>query len=164
MNEFYELIGEGADKLTPLQMGIRAAIIFVVALALIRFTGRRAFGQRSTFDTVISILLGAILSRSVVVADVSFFAPIAAAFVICFLHFIFALISTYSHGFGRLVKGDAKVLFKDGKRNEKNMRNAFISEKDLQAGIRKEGKVEDETKIKEAWLERDGSISVVKEE
>lgn len=163
MDKFYELIGEGADKLTPLQMGIRGAIIFVVALALIRFTGRRAFGQGSTFDTVISILLGAILSRSVVVPD-TFFAPVVAAFVICFLHFIFALISTYSHTFGKLVKGNEKLLFRDGRYNTKNMRTSFITERDLQEGIRKAGNVEDETKIKEAWLERDGSISVIKKE
>jgi uncharacterized membrane protein YcaP (DUF421 family) len=162
MKRFYELIGEGADVLTPAQMAIRAALIFLITLIFIRFSGRRSFGQRSPFDNVITILIGAILSRSVVKSDISFFAPIAAAFVIALFHYVFALLSWHSDFFGRIVKGDEKILFKDGKRNVKHMRQTFITEKDLQEGIRKEGNVEDESKVKEAWVERDGSISVVK--
>jgi uncharacterized membrane protein YcaP (DUF421 family) len=164
MNKFYEIIGEDAVQLSPSQMAIRAALVFLIALLLIRFSGRRAFGQRSPFDNVITILLGAILSRSVVKSDVSFFAPIAAAAVIAMLHRVFSWISFYSDLFGRIVKGDEKILFKDGKRNEKNMRHTFITEKDLLEGIRREGNVEDESKIKEAWVERDGGISVIKKE
>jgi uncharacterized membrane protein YcaP (DUF421 family) len=164
MDKFYELIGEGTDNPTPMQMAIRATIIFIIALILIRFSGRRAIGQRSPFDTVIAMLLGAVLSRSIVKSDVPFFGPVAAAAVICFLHFMFALITTYSHVFGEIIKGKAKILYKDGEKNKKHMRGSFITDRDLQEGIRKAANVEDESKVKEAWLERDGSISVVKKD
>jgi uncharacterized membrane protein YcaP (DUF421 family) len=162
MKRFYELIGEGADAPTPSQMAIRAGIIFIVALILIRFSGRRWFGQSSPFDNVITILLGAVLSRAVVKSDISFFAPIAGAFVVAMLHFVFAYLSLKSDKFGRLVKGDARILFKDGKRNLTNMRATYITEKDFIEGIRKAGSVKDESEIDEVWIERDGSISVVK--
>jgi uncharacterized membrane protein YcaP (DUF421 family) len=164
MKWFNELIGEGADVLTNLQMGIRAALVFIIALVLIRFSGRRAFGQRSPFDMVIAILLGAILSRAIVESDISFFGPIIAAIVICILHFAFALITTYSHIFGELIKGKAKILYKDGVKNKKTMRGSFITDRDLKEGIRKAVNTDDESKIKEVWLERDGSITVVKKE
>lgn len=164
MSWFNDLIGEGAEKLTPAQMGIRALLVSLIALVLIRFAGRRSFGQRSPFDNVMTILLGAVLSRSVVSADCAFFAPIAAAAVLSFLHRAFAWLSNKSDSFGRLVKGDEKILYKDGKYFLRNMDSVFITEKDLLEGIRKEGNVENETKIKEAWAERDGSISVVKKD
>jgi uncharacterized membrane protein YcaP (DUF421 family) len=164
MNGFETLIGEGAEKLTPLQMGVRALLIFLIALVLIRFTGRRSFGQRSPFDNVITILLGAVLSRSVVNSDVSFWAPVAAALMLSVLHRTFAWLSTKSDAFGRIVKGDEKLLYKDGKHFHENMKCTFITKKDLLEGIRREGNVEDESKIKEAWVERDGGISVVKKE
>jgi uncharacterized membrane protein YcaP (DUF421 family) len=164
MNGFDALIGEGAEKLAPMQMGLRALLIFLIALVLIRFTGRRSFGQRSPFDNVITILLGAVLSRSVVQSDVSFWGPVMAALVLAVLHRTFSWLSTKSDTFGRIVKGDEKILYKEGKTFHKNMRHTFITQKDLREGIRREGNVEDETKIKEAWVERDGSITVVKKE
>ena len=59
------LFGEG-EHLNPLQMACRILVIYLVALLWIRVAGRRAFGRLSTFDNVISILLGAVLSRAVV--------------------------------------------------------------------------------------------------
>jgi hypothetical protein len=44
MNWFYQLIGEGSD-LNPYQMAMRAFIIFIIALAFIRLSGRRTFGM-----------------------------------------------------------------------------------------------------------------------
>ncbi len=164
MNKFYELIGEGTENPTPMQMAIRAAIIFTIALILIRFSGRRAFGQRSPFDTVIAILLGAILSHSIVKSDVPFWGPITAASVICVLHFLFAFITTYSRVFGEIIKGKAKVLYQDGVKHRKHMSSSFITDNDLQEGIRKAAKVDDISKVKEAWLERDGSISIIEKE
>jgi uncharacterized membrane protein YcaP (DUF421 family) len=164
LNEFFELIGEGADHLDYEQISIRSVIIFLVALVFIRLSGRRSFGQRSPFDNVLAILMGAILSQSVVNPDIPFFGPIIAAKIIGILHWVFSWISTHSDTFGRLIKGDEKILFENGKQHDKNMKRSFITEKDLMEGIRKEAHVSDKSKIHEAWLERDGCISVVKKD
>ncbi|HLG02775.1 MAG TPA: hypothetical protein VI731_04210, partial [Bacteroidia bacterium] len=85
METFYKWIGEGQEHLLPQQMGLRAIIVFLIAIVLIRISGRRSFGMRSAFDNVIAILLGAILSRSVV-DGVPFFSPIIAGAAIVILH------------------------------------------------------------------------------
>ena len=41
-----------SESLDMLQMSLRAAACFVVALVLVRIAGRRAFGMRTPFDNV----------------------------------------------------------------------------------------------------------------
>ena len=67
-----ELLGDllhKDDQLTDGQMAVRAVVTFLIAIALVRLAGRRSFGMRSPFDTVISLLLGATLSRGIVGAS-----------------------------------------------------------------------------------------------
>ena len=162
MDWFYQLIGEGKDPNTY-QMAIRAFLIFIIALVFIRLSGRRTFGMFSPFDNVISILLGAVLSRAVIGAS-PFFSTIIAALVIVFLHRLFAWIALYNDAFGSLIKGNAQEIFKDGKTNRKNMERFDISDKDLMEGIRLQSNVDSLDEIKSAYIERDGRISVIKKQ
>jgi uncharacterized membrane protein YcaP (DUF421 family) len=160
MNWFYLLIGEGHDP-NPYQMAIRALIIFIITLVFIRLSGRRTFGMFSPFDNVISVLLGAILSRAVIGAS-PFLSTIVAALVIVILHRLFAWIALYNDLFGSMIKGNARVIYKDGKIIRSNMKRFDITEKDLMEGIRLQGNVESLDEIISAYIERDGRISVTK--
>src|SRR5665647_1004951 len=160
MNWFYQLIGEGSDQ-NPYQTVIRAFIIFIIALVFIRLSGRRTFGMFSPFDNVICVLLGAILSRAVVGAS-PFFSTIVATLVVVLLHRLFAWIALYNDVFGSLIKGNAKVIYKDGKIIRNNMQRFDITDKDLLEGIRLQGNVESLDEINSAYIERDGRISVIK--
>ena len=154
-----DLIGTGTD-LSPLQMGIRAFFIFIIAGALIRIAGIRAFGMKSPFDYVIILLLGAILSRAVYGGS-SIISVLTACLVIVLMHRLFGFLSLYSDTFGKLIKGDRVLLFTDGKPIHKNMRKSLISKKDLAEGIRMEIHVEDSDQVDAAYLERSGHISVI---
>lgn len=162
MHVFYEWIGEGSKHITPLQTAIRGGLIFIIALLLIRLSGRRSFGMNSPLDNVISILLGAVLSRAVIPGDTSFFSVVAGAAVIALLHRICAWIAIYSDAFGKLLKGTSLILYRDGQRERRNMRKASITNEDLLEGIRTGANVDSLEEIKSAHLERNGSISVVK--
>jgi uncharacterized membrane protein YcaP (DUF421 family) len=155
-----DIFGEGED-LTPMQMGARAAVMFVICLVLIRLAGRRAFGMRMPFDNVISILLGAVLSRGIIGAS-PFWSTVAAAAVIVALHRLFAWIALYWDAFGRLIKSDSDLLYKDGKLIRKEMNKALISEKDLREGARINANIENLEEAEKIYVERDGKISVVK--
>lgn len=157
-----ELVGSGRD-LTPLQMSIRAVAIFIIALVLLRFSGRRSYGMKTPFDNVIFILLGAILSRAVTGVS-PFFSTIAATTSIVLLYRLFAWIGLHSGAFGKIVKGDSKILYKDGELMRENMNSCFISERDLMEGIRMNSNIDSLDKIKEVYIERCGRISVIKKE
>lgn len=162
MNTFTQFIGDGQPQFTVFQVVIRSVLIFIIALILIRLSGRRAFGMRSTFDNVISILLGAILSRSITEPEIPFFNPVFAAITIAGIHLVVGWICMYSNVFGSLIKGSNLVLFEDGEMVEKNMKRGLISKHDLEESFRKNGNTDTAEDVKIARLERDGSISVVK--
>lgn len=105
MNTIAILFGEGKN-LNALQMGMRALVVFVIALTLIRIAGRRSFGQRAAFDYVVAILLGATLSRTIVGAS-PFLATVMASIVIVVLHRLVAWLCMHSRALERLVVGAA---------------------------------------------------------
>src|SRR6266446_5812167 len=129
-----ELFGNG-QNLTALQMGVRAFIMFFIALALIRIGGMRIFGKKTAFDNILVIMLGAVLARGVVGAS-PFFSTVAAAAVMVVIHKILALLAMKYIWIGKIVKGIHRSLYKDGEMNLKNMRIATISKDDLMEGVR----------------------------
>jgi uncharacterized membrane protein YcaP (DUF421 family) len=163
MNEIIRtLFGEGKD-LNALQMGDRAFVMFFITLFLIRIAGMRAFGQKSAFDMIIVIMLGAILSRAVTGAS-AFLPTLAAGAVLAIVHRLLALISIYNETIGSIIKGNKTILFKDNKVMKKNMINCLISYKDLQEEVRLILNETTMDNVEEIFMERSGKISVVKKE
>jgi uncharacterized membrane protein YcaP (DUF421 family) len=159
MKTFTELIGEGTD-LTALQMSIRAVIVFAICLLFIRLAGRRAFGMRMPADNVLIVLLGAVLSRAVSGSS-PFFPTLLAGAVIVILYRICSLLGVYSRLFGRMVKGEEKLLYKNGQLLEDSMKQCMVTHKDLYEEIRIKGKTDSLEKIEKIYLERNGEISLV---
>ena len=151
------LFGEGS-ALDARQMALRSAVVFVMALAMIRVSGRRSFGQRRPFDACTTVLLGAVLSRAVVGAS-PFWPTMAAGAVIVVLHRLVAMASLRWPRFESLVSGDKRELVRDGRRDEAEMRKALISGRDLDEAVR--DRLGDENRpLRRAVLERDGRITI----
>jgi uncharacterized membrane protein YcaP (DUF421 family) len=155
-----QIFGEGKD-LHPLQSAARAVVVFIIALCLIRFSGKRSFGMRSPFDIVITILLGALLSRPIS-GIIPFWSGISSAITIVLMHKLFAWISLRSETFSKFTKSEPMLLYKNGKHFRENMKRCMITEKDLLEEVRIEGSVNSLDEIDSAYMECNGKISVVK--
>jgi uncharacterized membrane protein YcaP (DUF421 family) len=162
VNAIATLFGEGKD-LDVLQMGMRALVVFVIALALIRIAGRRSFGQRSAFDYVVVILLGATLSRAIVGAS-PFLATVVASAVIVLLHRLLAWLCVYSRALERLVVGVEREVFRDGQFNKSQMTKALVTETDIQESVRQTLGARGMLNVEVAVLERNGAISVIRKD
>jgi len=155
-----QLFGEDRN-LDILQMSLRAVVVFIVTLVLIRIAGRRSFGLRMPLDNIIVILLGAILSRAVV--GVSPFLPvISCSFVIVIMHRFFGWLILKSERFGKLVEGNKFLVFENGTFIKKNIKKALASKEDIMQGVRKSALTEDMNGIEKVYMERNGEISSVK--
>jgi uncharacterized membrane protein YcaP (DUF421 family) len=154
------IFGEGKD-LNALQMSSRGIVIFIIALILIRLSGRRSFGVRTPLDNIIAISLGAILSRAVVGAS-GFLPVVVCCFVIVILHRILGGLVVSNKAFARFIEGDKILLFKDGSFIPQNMKKALVCEEDVMQGIRKSTLTEDMSGIEKVYMERNGEISAIK--
>jgi uncharacterized membrane protein YcaP (DUF421 family) len=163
MNDIlYTLIGEGKD-LTSLQMACRTFVMFFITLILIRIAGMRAFGQKSAFDSIVVIMLGAILSRAVTGAS-EFIPTTAAGTTLALVHRLLALLSIYSGRVGFIVKGRKSILYKNDKVVLKNMLLCSVSINDLMEEVRVTLNENSLDKVKEIYMERSGKISIIKKE
>lgn len=160
MNAVVALFGEG-KSLDVLQMGMRALVVFFVALVLIRLSGRRSFGQRAPFDYVVVILLGATLSRAIVGAS-PFFATMVASSVIVILHRLLAWACLYCRPLERLVVGVEREVYRNGQFNEREMTAALITETDIQECVRQTLGACTMSSVVAAILERNGEVSIIR--
>jgi uncharacterized membrane protein YcaP (DUF421 family) len=160
MDLIIKIFGEGKD-LNALQMSSRGIVVFIVALILIRISGRRSFGIRTPLDNIIVILLGAIMSRSVVGAS-DFVPVIVCCFVIVLLHRLFGWLIANSKRFSRIVEGQKIELYKDGQYIDDHMKRALVCKEDLMQGVRKSALTENMDEIEKVYIERNGDISAIR--
>ena len=160
MDWVLQLFGQGKD-LTALQMSMRGIIVFILALLLIRISGRRSFGLHTPLDNIITILLGAVLSRAVVGAS-PFLPVIICCLVIVIIHRLLGMLVSRSENFARIIEGSKMLLFKDGHFINDNMKKAQVCKENIMQGIRESALTDDLSKIDRVYVERNGVISVIK--
>nr|WP_230943230.1 YetF domain-containing protein [Burkholderia stagnalis] len=144
-----------------MQMTLRAIVVFFIALVLIRIAGRRAFGQRSPFDYVVGILLGATLSRAVVGAS-PFVATVVASLAIVLIHRALAWMCVRWARLERLVVGAEREVYRDGRFDDAQMRAALITESDVHESVRQTLGERSLAGVSAAILERNGHVSVIR--
>lgn len=142
------------------RMMLRAGLIYILGIILVRLGGKRFVGKFSAFDIIMAIMIGSILSRSILTEE-NFIAHLAAAFVLTVMHSLFAYIAFHWNWFGTLVKGKPRVLVENGQIQWDAMKKTNISESDLMCGLREASSTENLAQVKQACLERSGNISVI---
>ncbi len=153
-------LGLDQDTLNVGQMALRATLVYIVGLVLVRLGEKRFIGKFSAFDVIMGIMLGSILGRAITTAE-GFFATLAAAMMLIIMHYAFAVAAYHSDRFGTLVKGQPRTLVEDGQIKWDGMREGHITEKDLRSALRETAKIDDVSKVKRALLERSGNISAI---
>lgn len=159
MNEWWGI----NENISPVEIAVRSALMFLIALLLMRMAGMRPFGKGEPFDNIITFLIGGILSRGVVAAT-PFFSTVISMVVIILIHKLLAKLSIYSKWFGAKVKGEKVLLYRDGMFIQKNMSKVNITKHDILEDLRLEVQLANLEKIQEVYMERSGKISFVKKE
>ncbi len=153
-------LGLESENITVLQMGLRAVVVYVVTVLMVRLAKKRFMGQATAFDVILGIMLGSIVSLAVT-GNAPFAPALVAAAVLLAMHWLFSSIALHWHGFGLLIKDKPRVLVRDGQIEEATMRKAHMTEHDLWQDLRGEG-LSNLKQVAEARLERSGKLSVIK--
>ena len=149
------------QMLTFWQMVLRAIIIYVAGLMMLRLAGDRRFGGRyKDFDIILSIVFGSMLSRAIN-GSAPFLVTIGAGFVLVGMNRLFAFIASHSRRFNQLVSGNSLILIQDGEIQSHNMKKAHVSQTELISSLRNNAHLSELSKVKVARFERNGQISVI---
>jgi len=151
------IFGQG-QNLSAGQECARAVVIFIWGFLLIRFAGRRIFGQWAALDTVVAIMAGSNLSRAIT-GSAPLFGTMVATAVLVALHWALAKLTTHSTLMDRVLEGEAVELGANGVLHDDKMKKWAVSGTDLAQAMRQSGvsRIED---IERVTLEPSGTISV----
>jgi uncharacterized membrane protein YcaP (DUF421 family) len=153
-------VGAGAEHVAAAQTGLRTVLVYALTLALVRIANKRFLSEATAFDVVVAIMLGSIMSKAVDGSTPLHLALLAGA-VLLGMHWVFGVLAFHTDWFGPLVKGERVLLIKDGEIQEEGMRRANVTLADLAQVLRLQTNGTDPSKVRLAYLERNGEISVV---
>ncbi|HEX8456303.1 MAG TPA: YetF domain-containing protein [Pyrinomonadaceae bacterium] len=153
-------LGVETEDITVAQMSLRAAVVFALAIAMIRIGNKRFMGKNAALDVLLGIVFGSMVSRAIT-GNAPFTPTLIASFVLVLLHWVASAVAFRSQWFGTLVKGRDSVLVREGEIQWEAMRKAHLTEHDLQESMRNSGHPPDVREVAAAHLERNGDISFI---
>lgn len=147
-----DLIG---DPLTVLFTALRVAAIYGFLLLLLQLAGRRVLGQMTPFDLLTLLLLSNAVQNAMIGPDNSLLGGIVGALVLLGLN---RLISRSK--LRQTLENHNIVLINKGQVVSENLGRADITQNELDTALREHG-VSQASEVSMAYLEPDGTISVV---
>jgi len=152
-----------AKDLNTAQISLRAFVVFILAIAIVRFGEERFMGRHTALDVMLGIIFGSVISRAIN-GSAPFFPTIAACVVLVAMHWALSAIAFRSPHIGWMIKGPTHQLVSAGEIDWNVMRHTHISENDLKEAVRQHGHPDDLDQIESAYLERNGNISIITKE
>ncbi len=153
-------ISEGISSLSPMQVAVRAVLIYALGYAILRIGENRFVGRSTPFDIILGFIFGTTLSRAIN-GTAPFLDTMAAAIVLVSLHWFFVTLAYHSGKINLFLNGRAIPLIKKGVRQERNLRRKRIDTSLLEEKMRIEAGLEDLGRVRDAYLERSGMISII---
>ncbi len=146
---------------TPLfEIILRGSLMYISLFALLRIILKRQTGTLAMTDLLLITLLADASQNAMAGEYKSLPDGIVLVATIIFWNYAFDWLSFKSSWFGRLIEPPPLPLVKDGNMLRRNMRRELITEDELMTQLREQG-LDDLSKVKEAYIESDGRISVI---
>lgn len=140
---------------------IRAAVVYVAIIVLLRLGGKRQIGQMGAGEFVAILLISNAVQNSMNGGDNSITGGLILASVIIALSIGVAYVTFKSKKAEYLIQGAPTLLVHNGKVLEKNLNKELLSTHELKAILRRQG-IHDLSEVHAAILESSGFISVTK--
>lgn len=139
---------------------VRGAVVYAALLVLVRLSGKRTVGQFTPFDLVVVLLLSEAVSNGLTGGEQSVTGGLLVAATLVALNFSLAWITSRSSRAEQMLEGREVLLGRDGVVYSDVLKRQHVSPSDFQKALRASGC--DQADMRCAFLEVDGSISVIK--
>ena len=142
---------------------VHAIVGYFFLLLTVRVLSRRPGAQMTPFEFVLVFLIGGVIILSTVGDDPSVTNCFCAVLTIGMMHRLVSRLKLKFPRFGAFVDGAPLVLLRDGQWQTEIMGRMRFQDTDIMAAGRTKG-VKSLDKVKYAILERNGAISIIKNE
>jgi uncharacterized membrane protein YcaP (DUF421 family) len=139
---------------------LRAVIVYVVLLGMIRLSGKRTMGQFTAFDMLLIVLLGNAVQNALLGSDTSMSGGLLLAATLIVLNWSVGFITARSRAAERLLEGAPVVLARHGHVYREVLRRELVSRDDFAKAMREAG-CSDVERVHLALLETNGHITIV---
>jgi uncharacterized membrane protein YcaP (DUF421 family) len=140
----------------------RASFVYFFLLLVVRVLGKREVGATSAFDLIVALILGEVVDE-IIYGDVTILQGVTAIVVVAIWHLVNSWASFKSQFIDRLTGAPPTIVVKNGEIQRKNLAKERLNEEELFSELRMMG-VDDPKEVKQATLEPNGKISVLKED
>ena len=148
-------------ELAPYNLIIRAAVVYLAVLIMLRISGKRQIGQMGATEFVSILLISNAVQNSMNGGDNSLVGGLVLASALIALSYSISFLTYRSRVFSAIFEGTPRLLIHDGKPIEKALRKELLSKSELRVLLRKQG-VQNLKELKSAVLEADGTLSIIR--
>jgi uncharacterized membrane protein YcaP (DUF421 family) len=141
---------------------IRGVVIYLFLWAVFRVSGKRTLAETSPFELVLLLIISEVTNQAMVDSDHSITNAILLIMTLVGMSVLLSVVKHYSPRATRWFEGLPLPLVKDGELLKENMDKARVDEGEILSAARMEQGIERMADIKDATIENDGRISVVK--
>ncbi len=139
---------------------LRAIVVYVLVLGMVRMSGKRALGQFTPFDVLLIVLLGNAVQNALLGKDTSLGGGLLLAATLVVLNYAVGWVSSRSLAVERLVEGEPVLIARHGELLESVLRQELVTRADFDVAMRQQG-CRDIAEVELALLETNGHITIV---
>lgn len=140
---------------------LRAAVVYVVVLLLLRMRGKRQLNQLEAFDLVLLLIISEAVQQSLLGNDFSLVNGMTVVASLIAVDLLFELGKRRLPWFERVVTGTPTLLMHDGRLLDDRLRQEGIEVDDILEAARTSQGIASLDDISHVVLERNGSLSVI---
>ncbi len=147
---------------TPiLESVVRGTVIYIAIFFLVRLLPNRQIGGVGMNDLLLLVLVASASTNSLAGDHKSLVNGMIIVSTVILWSYAFNWLGFKFPSVQRLFQAAPKVVIKDGQMQEDVMQAELLTEEELKGKLRRQG-TEDISKVRKAYIESDGQISVIK--
>ncbi|MDR7035988.1 MULTISPECIES: DUF421 domain-containing protein [Methylobacterium] len=139
---------------------LRAALMYLVVLILLRLSTQRIMRSATPLDMVVIFFFGGMAVPPILGDDRSVTGAILALCTIAGLHTLLSALKRVWPTIGMVTEGNPVVIYSDGRWDQSQMRHRRIDARDVMAEMRQQG-ITNLDDVQSAIIEHTGAITVV---
>ena len=148
-------------ELPAINLLVRATVVYLSVLILLRVSGKRQVGQMGATEFVAILLISNAVQNAMNGGDNSLVGGVFLAGVLILLSTSISILAFKSRFFEAVFEGTPRLLIHEGHMIEKNLKRELLSHSQLRTLLRKQG-VHHLSEVRSAVLEADATLSIIR--